>query len=156
MAHFAGIGLGSTLVPGVVWARMQDQGTQRVTAAMVKEALKLQGVEVPDADVQAMVAGANQSLTRYEEVRKIPVPLDVSPPFHFSALAPGIEPNRTKLPFRMSVAPAIKRPSNLEDVAFWPVRHLAELVRTRQVTSRNSPRCIWRDSTSTTRSSTSS
>ena len=26
MAHFAGIGLGSTLVPGVVWARMQDQG----------------------------------------------------------------------------------------------------------------------------------
>jgi len=136
MTHFAGIGLGSTLVPGVVWARMQDQGAQRVTAAMVKEGLKLQGVEVPDADIQAMVAGANQSLTRYEEVRKMSIPLDVSPPFHFSALAPGIEPNRTKLPFRMSVAPSIKRPSNLEDVAFWPVRHLAELVRTRQVTSR--------------------
>ena len=51
---------------------MQDQGTQRVTAAMVKDALKLQGVEVPDADVQAMVAGANQSLTRYEDVRKMP------------------------------------------------------------------------------------
>ena len=64
------------------------------------------------------------------------IPLDVSPPFHFSALAPGIEPNRTKLPFRMSAAPAVKRPSNLEDVAFWPVRHLAELMRTRQVTSR--------------------
>ena len=29
----------------------------------------------------------------------------------------------------------MKRPANLEDVAFWPVRHLAELVRTRQVTS---------------------
>ncbi len=136
MTHFASIGLGSTLVPGVVWARMQDQGTQRVTAAMLKEALKLQGVEVPDADIQAMVAGANQNLTRFEEVRKISIPLDVSPPFHFSALAPGIEPNRTRLPFRMSVAPSIRRPSNLEDVAFWPVRHLAELVRTRQVTSR--------------------
>ncbi|HVQ40661.1 MAG TPA: amidase [Vicinamibacterales bacterium] len=135
MAHFAGLGLGSTLVPGVVWARMQDQGTQRVTAAMVKDALRLQGVDLPDADVQAMVAGANQSLTRYEDVRKMHIPLDVSPPFHFSALAPGIEPNRTKLPFTMSAAPAIKRPSNLEDVAFWPVRHLAELVRTRQVKS---------------------
>ena len=136
MAHFAGIGLGSTLVPGVIWARMQDQGTQRVTAPMVKEALRLQGVDLPDADIQAMVAGANQNLTRYEEVRKMHIPLDVSPPFHFSALAPGIEPNRTRLPFRMSVAPAVKRPSNLEDVAFWPVRQLAELVRTRQVTSR--------------------
>src|SRR5687767_5026936 len=133
MAHFAGIGLGSTLVPGVIWARMQDQGTQRVTPAMVKEALRLQGVTVEDADAQAMAAGANQNLARYEEVRKMHIPLDVSPPFHFSALAPGIEPNRTKLPFRMSVIPAVKRPSNLEDVAFWPVRHLAELVRTRQV-----------------------
>ena len=136
MAHFAGVGLGSTLVPGVIWARMQDQGAQRVTAAMVRDALKLQGVELPDADIQAMVAGANQNLTRYEEVRKTSIPLDVSPPFHFSALAPGIEPNRTRLPFRMSVAPVVKRPANLEDVAFWPVRHLAELVRTRQVTSR--------------------
>ena len=99
MAHFAGMGLGSTLVPGVVWARMQDQGTQRVTAAMVKDALRLQGVDVPDADIQAMVAGANQSLTRYEDVRKMHIPLDVSPPFHFSALAPGIEPNRTQAAF---------------------------------------------------------
>jgi Asp-tRNA(Asn)/Glu-tRNA(Gln) amidotransferase A subunit family amidase len=29
----------------------------------------------------------------------------------------------------------VKRPANLEDAAFWPVRHLAELIRTRQVTS---------------------
>jgi len=135
MAHFAGVGLGSTLVPGIVWTRMQDQGTQRVTAAMVKEALRLQGVDIPDADVQAMVAGANQSLTRYDEVRKMHIPLDVSPPFHFSALAPGIEPNRTKMPFRISTAPVVRRPSSLEDVAFWPVRHLAELIRTRQVKS---------------------
>ena len=29
----------------------------------------------------------------------------------------------------------MKRPANLEDVAFWPLRNLGELVRTRQVTS---------------------
>ena len=63
------------------------------------------------------------------------IPNDVSPPFHFSAIVPGIEVNRTKLPFRLSAAPAVKRPANLEDAAFWPVRHLAELIRTRQVTS---------------------
>jgi Asp-tRNA(Asn)/Glu-tRNA(Gln) amidotransferase A subunit family amidase len=135
MAHFAGLGLGSTLVPGIVWARMQDQGTQRVTLAMVKEALRLQGLDLPEADLQAMVNGANQNLTRYEEVRKMHIPLDVSPPFHFSALAPGIEPNRNRLAFRISAAPPLKRPANLEDVAFWPVRHLAELIRTKQVKS---------------------
>jgi hypothetical protein len=61
MTHFAGIGLGSTLVPGVVWARMHDQQTQRVTLAMVTEALKLQGIDIPEADRQAMVNGANMT-----------------------------------------------------------------------------------------------
>jgi Asp-tRNA(Asn)/Glu-tRNA(Gln) amidotransferase A subunit family amidase len=135
MTHFASAGLGSTLVPGVLWARMQDAGAQRVTLDMVTDALKLAGIESTEAERTAMVNGANQSLERYEEIRKLDIPNDVSPPFHFSAIVPGIEVNKTKRPFRLSAAPPIKRPVNLEDVAFWPVRHLAELVRTRQVTS---------------------
>ena len=31
--------------------------------------------------------------------------------------------------------PAVKRPANLEDVAFWPVVQLAQLIKTKQVTS---------------------
>ena len=46
MTHFASIGLGTTLAPGIVWARMQDAGTQTVTLAMVTEALKLSGIEL--------------------------------------------------------------------------------------------------------------
>src|SRR6266496_832347 len=82
-----------------------------------------------------MTDAANQNLTRYEELRTLHIPNDVSPPFHFSALVPGVEVNRTKIPFRLSAAPAVKRPANLDEAAFWPVRHLSELVRTRQVTS---------------------
>lgn len=135
MAYFASAGLGSTLAPGVLWARMQDAGTDRVTLAMVTDALKLAGLELPESERENIVQTANQNLARYEEIRKIDIPNDVSPPFHFSALVPGIEVNRTRKPFRLSAAPVVKRPANLEDVAFWPVRHLAELVRTRKVTS---------------------
>src|SRR5262249_35916458 len=130
----AGIGLGSTLVPGVIWARMQDAQTDRVTLAMVTEALKLQGIELSEADRQAMVQGANRNLSSFEEIRKIHIPNDVSPPFHFSSLVPGMQVNRTKQPVKFSTVTG-KRPANLEDVAFWPVRHLAELIRTKQVTS---------------------
>jgi Asp-tRNA(Asn)/Glu-tRNA(Gln) amidotransferase A subunit family amidase len=135
IAHFAGLGLGTTLVPGVLWARMQDAGTSAVTLEMVTDALQLSGIELSETDRQAMVDSANQNLTRYQELRKIHIPNDVSPPFHFSAVVPGIDVNKTRLPFRLSAAPAVKRPANLEDVACWPVRHLAELLRTRQVTS---------------------
>jgi Asp-tRNA(Asn)/Glu-tRNA(Gln) amidotransferase A subunit family amidase len=136
MAHFAGIGLGTTLAPGILWARLQDAGETKITLAMVTDAMKLSGLDnFTDAELKGMVESANQSLARYEEMRAIHVPNDVSPPFHFSPLVPGIEVNRTKLPFRLSAAPALKRPANLEEVAFWPVRHLAELLRTKQVTS---------------------
>jgi hypothetical protein len=60
MGYFAGIGLGSTLAPGVIWARMQDQGAQRITLEMVTGALKLSGLDLPEADRQAMVQAANQ------------------------------------------------------------------------------------------------
>src|SRR5574342_255708 len=91
MAHFASAGLGSTLVRGVLWARMQDAGEQRITLEMVTDALKLAGIDSTEAERTAMVNGANQSLTRYEEVRKLEIPNDISPPFHFSAIVPGIE-----------------------------------------------------------------
>jgi Asp-tRNA(Asn)/Glu-tRNA(Gln) amidotransferase A subunit family amidase len=136
MTHFAGIGLGTTLAPGILWARMQDAGESKVTLAMITDAMKLSGLDnFTEAELKAMVESANQNLTRYEEMRAIHVPNDVSPPFHFSALVPGMDVNRTKQPFRLSAAPAVRRPANLEEVAFWPVRHLAELLRTRQVTS---------------------
>jgi Asp-tRNA(Asn)/Glu-tRNA(Gln) amidotransferase A subunit family amidase len=135
MAHFSSIGLGTTLVPGVLWARMQDAGAQQLTVAMVTDALKLSGVELSEEDTKQLVESANRNLTAIEEMRKITIPLDVSPPYHFSPIVPGIQVNKTRMPFRMSAVQALKRPSNLEDVAFWPVRHLAELIRTRQVTS---------------------
>jgi Asp-tRNA(Asn)/Glu-tRNA(Gln) amidotransferase A subunit family amidase len=135
MAHFAGVGLGTTLAPGILWARMQDAGTQKITLAMVTDALKLSGIELTEAERTAMVETANRNLARYEELRAIEIPNDVSPPFHFSPLVPGLVVDKTKHPFRLSTPPAVKRPAQFEDVAFWPLRHLAELVRTKQVTS---------------------
>src|SRR5215468_2231572 len=135
VAHFAQIGLGTTLVPGILWARMQETGNQKITLAMVSDALKLAGLEMSEADRETMVTAANTSLTRYEELHKLHIPNDVSPPFHFNPIVPGMEVNKTRQPFRMSANPTVKRPANLEEVAFWPVRHLAELVRTKQVSS---------------------
>ena len=135
MAHFAGIGLAGTLAPGILWARMQDADAKSITIEMVTNAMKLSGLEFTEAELKAMVDAANQNLARYEEQRAVHIPNDVSPPFHFSPLVPGLAVNRARLPFRLSAAPAVRRPANLEDAAFWPVRHLAELIRTRQVTS---------------------
>jgi len=63
MAHFAGAGLGATLAPGGVWARMQDAGVQRINLAMVTEALKLSGIDLTEEERTALVEDANRNLT---------------------------------------------------------------------------------------------
>jgi Asp-tRNA(Asn)/Glu-tRNA(Gln) amidotransferase A subunit family amidase len=135
MATFAGAGLGGTLVPGVLWARVQDNGAPRVTLAMVNEALKLSGIEIGEDERINLVETANRNLNGYEDIRKLHIPPDVSPPFHFSPMVPGLTVSKVQVPVRFSAAPSVRRPANLEDVAFWPVRHLGELIRTRQVSS---------------------
>jgi Asp-tRNA(Asn)/Glu-tRNA(Gln) amidotransferase A subunit family amidase len=135
LATFTSFGLGGTLAPGVAWARLQEAGADRITLAMITDALKLSGIELAEGDRQALVDTANTNLERVEELRGLHIPNDVSPPYHFSPLVPGMTVDRTRRPWVLSKAPSLKRPANLEDVAFWPVRHLAELVRTKQVTS---------------------
>lgn len=135
LATFAATGLGTTLVPGVLWARMQDAGAQKISLDMVTDALKLAGIDIPEDEKNSLVESANRNLTGYDDLKKLRIPAEVSPPFHFSPVTPGMPVNKAKQPWRLSAAPSVKRPANLEDAAFWPVRHLAELIRTRQVTS---------------------
>src|SRR5215831_959608 len=98
MTHFAGIGLGATLVPGVLWARMQDAGAQDITVAMITDALKVAGLDnFSEAEREAMVQSANRSLTNYQALHNLRIPNDVSPPFHFSPIVPGMEVNKTNL-----------------------------------------------------------
>jgi Asp-tRNA(Asn)/Glu-tRNA(Gln) amidotransferase A subunit family amidase len=134
MSHFAGIGLGSTLLPGVLWAGMQQAGAQRVSSQMMKDALSMSGMEFSDEERERMLQNVNQALGRYEALHKFHIPNNIAPPFYFNPIVPGMKVNRTRQPIRMSEV-SVKRPANLEDVAFWSVRQLAELLRTKQVTS---------------------
>lgn len=135
IAACSATGITSTLLPGVLWARMQDQGAQRITAAMLADALAISGLQFSDEEREQMVNGLNQNLSRYEDLRKIAIPDDLAPPIYFSPIVPGTPLDRRVKPFRPSRPSAVKRPANLEDAAFWPLTHLAELLRTKQVTS---------------------
>ena len=135
MAAFAGLGLSSTLLPGVLWSKLAQAGETQVTAAMIKDAAMLSGLKFDDAEYDAMVTAVNQNVTRIETLRNTPIPNDIAPPFYFNPVVQGMRVNKVRAPIRFSSLINIKRPDNLEDVAFWPVTHLAYLLRTQQVTS---------------------
>ena len=135
MAGFARLGLGSTLLPGVLWAQMSAASASTVTVAMLQDAARLSGLEFSDEEREKIVASVTANLNRIVALHEIEIPNDVAPPFYFSPLTPGMKVSRTAVPFRPSKPRRVPRPADLEHAAFWPVTELAELVRTRAVTS---------------------
>jgi Asp-tRNA(Asn)/Glu-tRNA(Gln) amidotransferase A subunit family amidase len=106
----------------------------RITKEMMRQAEKLIGIELSDAQEAMALGGVNRNLDSYEAIRKVDVPLDTEPAIAFHPLRARKELYVPKTKFRFG---KIETPSfkNAEDLAFATVPQLAELIRTRRITS---------------------
>lgn len=134
LAYCGSLGLGSTLFPGALWAE-SNGGQEAITPEMVEHAASLAGLEFSLEDREEMVEALQGNLELYRELREVPIDQNVAPPLLFSPVVAGQRLEEERRPFRPSPAPSVRRPSNLEDVAFWPLTHLAALVSGGEVTS---------------------
>src|SRR4030088_1218647 len=128
LAYFSSLGLTSTLLPGVLWAKVEEQKPARISKEMLRAAAAVAGAQFTEQQFDRMLKGVNENLGKYDEIRKVELDNSVAPPLYFNPIVPGMSIERTKRAFRMSEAPKLSRPQNLEDVAFWPATHLAELI----------------------------
>ena len=135
LAYFSGAGLGATLFPGVLWARFQESGAESLNIGMMKEAAALAGLEFTDDEYDLMVDEVEKNFGHIQEIRQTHLDNSVPPPLYFNPVVPGMTFERFEREVRQSAAPAVSRPADLEEVAFWPVTHLARLVETRQVSA---------------------
>jgi Asp-tRNA(Asn)/Glu-tRNA(Gln) amidotransferase A subunit family amidase len=139
LACFSRFGVASTLFPTVLWAGIEENNSSSVTKEMLRSAAAVAGQSFTDPQLDQLMNGVNQHLAEYDALHKIELDNSVAPPIYFNPMVPGMTPgmkiDRTKRPFQMSAPERVTRPQNLEDVAFWPVTKLAELVRSRQVRS---------------------
>jgi Asp-tRNA(Asn)/Glu-tRNA(Gln) amidotransferase A subunit family amidase len=139
LSYFSSLGLSSTLLPGVLWAKLESAGPDgeaKVTKDMLKEACAVAGVAFTDLQFDAMLQGVNGNRIKYVEIQKTPLDNSIAPPIYFNPVVTGTKFDRVRKPIRRSAVPRLSRPQDLESVAFWPVTQLSELVRTKQVTSR--------------------
>ncbi len=133
LSFFSGLGLGGTLLPGVLWARMQEDPV--ITAEVLADAEKIAGLDFNDEEREAMLRGLNRNLEAYKALREHPIPNEVPPALHFDPSLPGSRLPTEQEPMRRTRHPDVTAPARLEDVAFWPVTQLSELIRSRQVSS---------------------
>src|SRR5215213_5153390 len=106
----------------------------RITKEMMHQAEKLMGIEFTDAQEAMALGGVNRNLDAYETNRKLDIPLDTEPAiaFHPARAKKELYVPKTKFRFGKVELPQFK---TVEDLAFASVPQLAELIRTRRVSS---------------------
>lgn len=130
----AALGIGSTVFQRALAAQVQPGVT--VTAEMIRQAEWVAGLQLAEEDRKALTQSLSQLLRDFDLARKVKLDNSVPPalvfvPAPWQTGAPTTPRGEVHL---SETAPA-HRPASTDDLAFLPVRELAPLLRTRQVTS---------------------
>src|SRR6478736_2508083 len=129
------LGLTTTLLPGVLWAMADEKS--KVTREMIDKAAAIADVHIADEYRDMMLEDLNSYTEGFDAIYALHIKNEVAPAVIFDPALPGMKFETERRPIKISAAPAVAgaAPKNLEDVAFYSVRQLAELVRTRKVSS---------------------
>ena len=127
-------GLASTLFPGVLYALAEEK--KKVSASMIDQAAELAGVRISDEYKEMMLEDLNDALENYEAIHALKLPNSVSPAIAFNPVLPGTKVNVPgKKTAVYSAASKTQVPKDIEELAFWSVLDLGELIRRKKISS---------------------
>lgn len=131
-------------VAGAVASKALAQGQGGAAVGPVKPetldcAEKIAGLEFHSDEEAALTNSVNQRLRQFQANREVKIGPEIDPAIMFKPSLPGKEPKGPATPgatLKYAKPPlTLKRPANLEEVAFWPIARLAALVERKLVTS---------------------
>jgi Asp-tRNA(Asn)/Glu-tRNA(Gln) amidotransferase A subunit family amidase len=118
---------------GIVMAAGGD--TLQVKTEDIAGAEKIIGLEFTQAERDSMLQDLIDNLKSYLALRGVEIPNSIPPAMEFNSIPVGFKIDKEERRFVAGKARKLERPANLEELAFWSVRDLAELVRAKKVSS---------------------
>lgn len=112
-----------------------DDSKKPLTADMVGVASRIFGLDFTPAEQDSMLSSLNESRADYEALRKVELPNDVAPALYFNPLPAGFKLPTGQSSFKASAPAKVALPDNRNDLAYYTVSQLGELIRTRQISS---------------------
>lgn len=123
------------LIFGGAFALYYFKGTQRITTKDIEAAERIIGLRFNQKERKLMLENLRGNLRSFEQMREVLVENQIPPATLFSPVLPGMSLKRESLPFFSSTDEDIQIPENSEDLAFYPVTALAQLIESRKITS---------------------
>jgi Asp-tRNA(Asn)/Glu-tRNA(Gln) amidotransferase A subunit family amidase len=133
LGALAGLGIGTAVFQRALAAQAEGAA---VTPEMIRQAEWIAGIELTDDERSALNKELDNDQKKFQALREAAVGYDVPPALTFYPLPPQTSGGDIDRSAIVSIKGAdARRPTSDEELAFLPVTQLAELVRTRQVTS---------------------
>src|ERR1051325_6699932 len=129
----ARFGVATTVFPTVLYAMAEEQ--KKITKEMIASAASVSGLQFDDKQIEMMTEDLQNRLRAFDAIHNLKIANSVAPALVFDPVLPGMNYQQPKRPLKMSRIGTPGTPRDIQDVAFYPVRQLAELVRTRKVSS---------------------
>ncbi|GAA4312899.1 amidase [Nibribacter koreensis] len=108
---------------------------EKITVPMVQGAQKLLGLSFTPAQIDTALAELTDLRNGYTRLREVKVENSVPPALQFNPIPIGFQFGREKEKFKVSSIEKVSLPANREDLAFYSVRELADLLRNKKITS---------------------
>jgi Asp-tRNA(Asn)/Glu-tRNA(Gln) amidotransferase A subunit family amidase len=113
----------------------QKAEEEKISIALVKAAQKIIGIDFTDVEIDSMLTDLDGQRANYAALRKLNIPNSVSPALNFNPLPVGYEfPDKSNY-FRVNSINTTKLPAVKDDLAFYTIVQLADLIRTKQISS---------------------
>ena len=108
---------------------------QPLTVEIVKQAEKIMGLEFTVAEADSMLVELTDTRKNFEEIRKVELKNEVCPALLFNPLPVGFKFEKGQSFFKASDLKMVMMPTDKNDLAFYNVRQLAELIKTKKISS---------------------
>lgn len=113
----------------------QEKKAVPLTRDLVAAAEQLFGLQFNAAKRDSMLDDLTDNLASYRKLRELHLNNSVPPALDFNPVPVGMKFETERKPVVMSTAKRLAVPTNLEELAFASIGELAELLRTRKITS---------------------
>ncbi len=114
---------------------LQNVSSQTIEKESISNAEKILRLEFTDAERDSMISDLNEQMGNYNKIREAHLNNSIPPAILFNPIPVGYDFPKAKQPLVFSDYSYSKIPMDKNDLAFYSIGELAELIRTKQISS---------------------
>ena len=112
-----------------------QQSEKKIKKEDISSAEQIFGLEFTEAERDSMLNALNDNLAKYNRIHKVELLNSVPPALLFNPIPVNFKLDQKQRPVQFSNYSYVTLPGNMEDLAYYSVGELAQLIKTKKITS---------------------